>query len=96
MMLLLKLIDQESLFLLPFSSAKELRIKDILPAYLDPTVLPQDLVTGVTFAFGGSGFDPLTPKLEVQYSPFIFLYSFQPLISYTNYRTSQRATSAVW
>ncbi|KAG6783662.1 hypothetical protein POTOM_009325 [Populus tomentosa] len=63
MMLLLKLIDQESLFLLPFSSAKELGIKDTLPAYLDPIILPQDLVSGVMFASGGSGFDPLTPKL---------------------------------
>jgi hypothetical protein len=80
----LKLIDQESLFLLLFSLAKELGIKDTLPAYLDPTVLPQDLVTGVTFASGGSGFDPLTPKLVVQHSPIFFLHSFQPLISHTN------------
>ncbi|PNT38508.1 hypothetical protein POPTR_005G242800v4 [Populus trichocarpa] len=43
--------------------AKELGIKDTLPAYLDPAVLPQDLITGVTFASSGSGFDPLTPKL---------------------------------
>ncbi|KAJ6953436.1 GDSL esterase/lipase EXL3-like [Populus alba x Populus x berolinensis] len=43
--------------------AKELGIKDTVPAYLDSTVLPQDLVTGVTFASGGAGFDPLTPKL---------------------------------
>ncbi|KAJ6736425.1 GDSL ESTERASE/LIPASE EXL3 [Salix viminalis] len=44
-------------------SANELGIKETLPAYLDPTVLPQDLITGVSFASGGSGFDPLTPKL---------------------------------
>ncbi|KAL9358164.1 hypothetical protein Peur_051417 [Populus x canadensis] len=43
--------------------AKELGIKDTLPAYLDPAVQPQDLITGVTFASSGSGFDPLTPKL---------------------------------
>ncbi|XP_050214247.1 GDSL esterase/lipase EXL1-like [Mercurialis annua] len=43
--------------------AEELGVKEILPAYLDPTLLPQDLITGVTFASGGSGFDPLTSKL---------------------------------
>jgi len=80
-MLFLRTHCQESLFLLPISSAKELGIKDTLPAYLDPTVLSQDLVT---FASGGSGFDPMTPKLVVQHSPIVFLYSFQPLISYTN------------
>ncbi|XP_048226540.1 GDSL esterase/lipase EXL3-like [Ricinus communis] len=43
--------------------AGELGIKDILPGYLDPTLQPQDLITGVTFASGGCGYDPLTPKL---------------------------------
>ncbi|WCJ35067.1 GDSL-like Lipase/Acylhydrolase superfamily protein [Euphorbia peplus] len=43
--------------------AEQLGIKDIVPAYLDPSVPPQELITGVTFASGGSGYDPLTPKL---------------------------------
>ncbi|XWS25935.1 hypothetical protein CRYUN_Cryun27aG0109900 [Craigia yunnanensis] len=43
--------------------AEELTIKDTVPAYLDPTLKPQDLITGVTFASGGTGYDPLTPKL---------------------------------
>ncbi|XP_065880563.1 GDSL esterase/lipase EXL3-like [Euphorbia lathyris] len=43
--------------------AEELGIKDVVPAYLDPSLAPQELITGVTFASGGSGFDPLTPKL---------------------------------
>ncbi|KAK8554838.1 hypothetical protein V6N13_118519 [Hibiscus sabdariffa] len=34
-----------------------------LPAYLEPTLKPQDLITGVTFASGGIGYDPLTSKL---------------------------------
>ncbi|EOY15093.1 JHL20J20.8 protein [Theobroma cacao] len=43
--------------------AKEMGIKDTVPAYLDPTLTPQDLLTGVTFASGGTGYDPMTPKL---------------------------------
>ncbi|KAG6704778.1 hypothetical protein I3842_07G149700 [Carya illinoinensis] len=43
--------------------AEELGVKDIVPAYLDPLLLPQDLITGVTFASGGAGYDPLTPKI---------------------------------
>ncbi|XP_021622915.2 GDSL esterase/lipase EXL3-like [Manihot esculenta] len=46
-----------------FFSAEELGIKDTLPAYLDSTVASADLITGVTFASGGAGYDPLTSKL---------------------------------
>ena len=46
-------------------SAEELGIKELLPAYLDPNLKPSDLVTGVCFASGASGYDPLTPKIAV-------------------------------
>lgn len=36
-----------------------------MPAYLDPNLRPQDLVTGVSFASGGAGYDPLTSKVAV-------------------------------
>lgn len=42
---------------------EELGIKELLPAYLDPNLKPSDLSTGVCFASGASGYDPLTPKI---------------------------------
>ncbi|KAL2895403.1 GDSL esterase/lipase EXL3 [Bienertia sinuspersici] len=44
--------------------AEELSIKEYVPAYLDPNLSSEDLLTGVTFASGGAGFDPLTSKLS--------------------------------
>ncbi|XP_042509633.1 GDSL esterase/lipase EXL3-like [Macadamia integrifolia] len=43
--------------------AEELGIKELLPAFLDPTLGPQDLLTGVCFASSGAGFDPITNNL---------------------------------
>jgi len=44
--------------------ASRLGLKDLLPPYLSPEPLDKhDLLTGVSFASGGTGFDPLTPKL---------------------------------
>ncbi|TQD97900.1 hypothetical protein C1H46_016425 [Malus baccata] len=40
-------------------------IKELLPAYLDPTLQPNDLLTGVVIANGAAGYDPLTAKLGV-------------------------------
>ncbi|XP_059637003.1 GDSL esterase/lipase EXL3-like isoform X2 [Cornus florida] len=42
---------------------EELGIKELLPAYLDPNLETEDLATGVNFASGGAGYDPLTSEL---------------------------------
>ncbi|KAH0680663.1 hypothetical protein KY284_021748 [Solanum tuberosum] len=42
---------------------EELGIKELLPAYLDPTLQAEDLITGVNFASGGAGYDPLTSEI---------------------------------
>ncbi|XP_010935132.2 GDSL esterase/lipase EXL3 [Elaeis guineensis] len=43
--------------------ASLLGVKELLPAYLDPDVKEQDLLTGVSFASGGAGYDNLTAEL---------------------------------
>ncbi|CAK7325205.1 unnamed protein product [Dovyalis caffra] len=40
--------------------ASLLGLKDLLPAYLDPELTENDLLTGVSFASAASGLDPLT------------------------------------
>ncbi|KAJ4710135.1 GDSL esterase/lipase [Melia azedarach] len=44
--------------------AEGLGIKEIVPAYLDPNLQSDDLPTGVCFASGGSGLDPITPTIQ--------------------------------
>ncbi|VVA91954.1 unnamed protein product [Arabis nemorensis] len=41
--------------------AEFLGVKPTLPPYLRPGLTREDLLTGVSFASGGSGYDPLTP-----------------------------------
>lgn len=56
-------------------SAEELGIKELLPPYLGAALQPNDLLTGVSFASGGCGFDPLTPKIAVpQISPLYIIF----------------------
>lgn len=40
-------------------------LKEEVPAYLDPSLSLDDLITGVCFASAGSGFDPLTAEINV-------------------------------
>ncbi|XP_044408522.1 GDSL esterase/lipase EXL3-like [Triticum aestivum] len=43
--------------------ASKLGLKQLLPAYLQQNLTKQDLLTGVSFASGGTGYDPLTAQL---------------------------------
>lgn len=49
-----------------FNAASQLGIKEYLPAYLDPELSDEDLLTGVSFASGGAGFDNISAKIAVQ------------------------------
>ncbi|XP_071704567.1 GDSL esterase/lipase EXL3-like [Rutidosis leptorrhynchoides] len=42
--------------------ANALGVKEYVPAYLDPSIQVKDLVTGVSFASGSTGYDPDTAK----------------------------------
>ncbi|CAJ2678736.1 unnamed protein product [Trifolium pratense] len=44
--------------------ASYLGLKELVPPYLDPNLSDEELMTGVSFASAGSGFDPLTPTLS--------------------------------
>ncbi|KAI3724497.1 hypothetical protein L2E82_36277 [Cichorium intybus] len=44
--------------------AKALGVKEYVPAYLNPFIKEKDLLTGVSFASGGTGYDPLTATLS--------------------------------
>lgn len=54
-------------------SAELLGVKDLVPPYLDPNLQPQDLITGVSFASGGAGYDPLSATLAVSFFQFLDL-----------------------
>ncbi|XP_019097857.1 PREDICTED: GDSL esterase/lipase At5g45960-like isoform X2 [Camelina sativa] len=43
--------------------ASYLGVKENVPAYLDPNLGVNELITGVSFASAGSGYDPLTPTI---------------------------------
>jgi hypothetical protein len=48
-----------------FLSASGLGVKDLLPPYVGYELTPEDILTGVSFASGATGFDPLTPVIVV-------------------------------
>lgn len=48
-----------------YFAVEQLGIKPLLPAYLDPSLNDQELLTGVNFATGAAGWDPLTAELSV-------------------------------
>lgn len=46
-------------------AASRLGLKDLVPAYLGTDLTDADLLTGVSFASAGTGYDPLTSTLVV-------------------------------
>ncbi|CAN6195141.1 unnamed protein product [Urochloa humidicola] len=57
--------------------ASRLGVKDLLPPYLGSSLDLNDLLSGVSFASGGSGYDPLTPKITIAISSIEQLDLFQ-------------------
>ncbi|KAK1295697.1 GDSL esterase/lipase [Acorus calamus] len=60
--------------------ASQLGVKEFIQAYLDPKLTIQDLLTGVSFASGGAGFDNLTAKIPSVYSLWDQLVMFEGYI----------------
>jgi len=56
--------------------AKYMGVKEIVPAYLDPKIQPNDLLTGVSFASGGAGYNPTTSEAAVSSNHFYHHYSY--------------------
>ena len=44
-------------------------MKETIPAYLNPQLMPDDLMTGVTFASTDSGYDNATSESRVSKKP---------------------------
>ncbi|KAJ3691271.1 hypothetical protein LUZ61_020435 [Rhynchospora tenuis] len=57
--------------------ASQLGIKEYLPAYLDPELSDEDLLTGVSFASGGAGFDNITAEVVSVYTLWDQLQMFE-------------------
>ncbi|CAN4084136.1 unnamed protein product [Withania somnifera] len=45
-------------------TASYIGLKEIVPPYLDPMLSLEELMTGVSFASGGAGFDPVTAQIS--------------------------------
>lgn len=56
-------------------AAEKLGIAKTLPPYLGSNLKPNDLLKGVIFASGGSGYDPLTSTLLVQIFTYVIYFN---------------------
>ncbi|KAL9679698.1 hypothetical protein QQ045_017564 [Rhodiola kirilowii] len=63
--------------------ASALKIKDFVPPFLDPSLSPRDLISGVSFASGGCGFDNTTDS-AVSIPVDVQLHQFQDYIARLN------------
>ncbi|CAN1122372.1 GDSL esterase/lipase At3g14820 [Linum perenne] len=63
-------------------------VKELLPPYLDPLLDIQQLLTGVSFASSGAGYDPHTSQLAVR--PYFFIFFFLLYIIFCVYHLNLR------
>ncbi|BFG39327.1 hypothetical protein CerSpe_256000 [Prunus speciosa] len=75
--------------------AESVGVKNILPAYLDPSLKVQDLLTGVSFASGGTGYDPLTPQVVSVLSLSDQLDLFKKYLSKINAAVGEARTATI-
>ncbi|KAI3725503.1 hypothetical protein L1987_65293 [Smallanthus sonchifolius] len=75
--------------------AKALGVKEYLPAYLDPLIKDSDLLTGVSFASGGTGYDPLTSKLASVIPLSVQLEMFKQYISKIKTKAGEEAAKNI-
>ncbi|OAY57578.1 GDSL esterase/lipase EXL3-like [Manihot esculenta] len=61
--------------------AEAFGVKKFLPAYLDPNLKLEDLLTGVCFASGGGGYDPITSNIPPAFSLSDQLQQFKQYIN---------------
>ncbi|GAV85325.1 Lipase_GDSL domain-containing protein [Cephalotus follicularis] len=70
-------------------------VKELLPPYLDPNLQIKDLLTGVSFASGGAGYDPLTAKLVSVLSLSDQLNLFKDYLSKLKSAVGEEKTSTI-
>ncbi|XP_010498444.1 PREDICTED: anther-specific proline-rich protein APG-like [Camelina sativa] len=75
--------------------AKYLGVKEIVPAYFDSKTQPNDLLTGVSFASGGAGYNPATSKAANAIPMLDQLTYFQDYIEKVNKVVRQEQTGEV-
>lgn len=71
-------------------------MKEFVPAYLDPNLGINDLMSGVSFASAGSGFDPLTPTIGVSIHYPVSSLSFHFVLEQINKQTIFIIFGSLW
>ncbi|KAF2312435.1 hypothetical protein GH714_034675 [Hevea brasiliensis] len=70
-------------------------VKKLLPLILNPNLQLQDLLTGVTFASGGAGYDPVTSTLAPAFSLSDQIDQFKDYIKKINSAVGEEGSAAM-
>ncbi|KAJ9146937.1 hypothetical protein P3X46_029150 [Hevea brasiliensis] len=75
--------------------AEAFGVKKLLPAYLDPNLQTEDLLTGVCFASGGNGFDNITSSLPPAFTLSDQLQQFKDYIKKINSAVGEERSATI-